>query len=63
MVYIASWQEYQEAAEALYARSPNTVRPALDVIELNQTEHENFPDPLLCKMERVRGKACSQNHG
>ena len=26
MVYISSWQEYQEAAEALYEKSPNTVR-------------------------------------
>jgi len=26
MVYIASWQEYQEAAENLYAKSPNKVR-------------------------------------
>ncbi|KAG6336742.1 hypothetical protein ID866_2347 [Astraeus odoratus] len=25
MVYIASWQEYQEAAENLYAKSPNKV--------------------------------------
>ncbi|KAI0370994.1 signal recognition particle SRP9/SRP14 subunit [Pilatotrama ljubarskyi] len=26
MVYISSWQEYQEAAEALYEKSPNTTR-------------------------------------
>ncbi|KAJ8585649.1 signal recognition particle, SRP9/SRP14 subunit [Rhizopogon salebrosus TDB-379] len=26
MVYIASWQEYQEAAENLYAKSPNKAR-------------------------------------
>ncbi|KIK17148.1 hypothetical protein PISMIDRAFT_685619, partial [Pisolithus microcarpus 441] len=26
MVYIASWQEYQEAAEILYAKSPNKTR-------------------------------------
>ncbi|TFK47170.1 signal recognition particle, SRP9/SRP14 subunit [Heliocybe sulcata] len=26
MVYISSWQEYQEAAEALYAKSPNKTR-------------------------------------
>lgn len=26
MVYIASWQEYQEAAENLYAKSPNKTR-------------------------------------
>lgn len=25
MVYISAWQEYQEAAEALYDKSPNTV--------------------------------------
>ncbi|KAF9468379.1 signal recognition particle SRP9 SRP14 subunit [Collybia nuda] len=26
MVYIHSWQEYQDAAEALYAKSPNNAR-------------------------------------
>ncbi|EIW56814.1 signal recognition particle SRP9/SRP14 subunit [Trametes versicolor FP-101664 SS1] len=26
MVYISSWQEYQEAAEALYEKSPNSTR-------------------------------------
>jgi hypothetical protein len=26
MVYISSWHEYQEAAEALYTKSPNDVR-------------------------------------
>lgn len=26
MVYISSWQEFQEAAEALYEKSPNKVR-------------------------------------
>ncbi|KAG2744132.1 signal recognition particle, SRP9/SRP14 subunit [Suillus brevipes Sb2] len=26
MVYIVSWQEYQEAAEKLYAKSPNKAR-------------------------------------
>jgi signal recognition particle subunit SRP9 len=26
MVYITSWQEYQEAAENLYAKAPNKVR-------------------------------------
>ncbi|EMD35213.1 hypothetical protein CERSUDRAFT_116682 [Gelatoporia subvermispora B] len=26
MVYILSWQEFQEAAEALYEKSPNTAR-------------------------------------
>ncbi|KAI6117170.1 signal recognition particle SRP9 SRP14 subunit [Pisolithus croceorrhizus] len=26
MVYIASWQEFQEAAESLYAKSPNKTR-------------------------------------
>ncbi|KZT65112.1 signal recognition particle, SRP9/SRP14 subunit [Daedalea quercina L-15889] len=26
MVYISSWQEYQEAAEGLYEKSPNTAR-------------------------------------
>lgn len=26
MVYIHAWQEYQDAAEALYTKSPTTVR-------------------------------------
>ncbi|KAH8823999.1 signal recognition particle, SRP9/SRP14 subunit [Flagelloscypha sp. PMI_526] len=26
MVYVQSWQDYQDAAEALYAKSPNTTR-------------------------------------
>ena len=26
MVYISSWQEFQEAAEGLYEKSPNKVR-------------------------------------
>ena len=26
MVYIHSWQEFQDAAEGLYAKSPNNVR-------------------------------------
>ncbi|KAJ7842889.1 hypothetical protein B0H13DRAFT_1648672 [Mycena leptocephala] len=26
MVYIHAWQEYQDAAEALYPKSPNTTR-------------------------------------
>jgi hypothetical protein len=36
MVYIASWQQYQEAAEALYAKSPNTVRIASKIIAIEQ---------------------------
>lgn len=30
MVYIASWQEYQEAAENLYVKSPNKVSSSID---------------------------------
>ncbi len=30
MVYIQSWQDYQEAAEALYSKSPNEVSHSLD---------------------------------
>ena len=29
MVYIPSWQEFQEAAENLYEKSPNSVSPTL----------------------------------
>lgn len=29
MVYIHAWQEFQDAAEALYAKSPTKVRPIL----------------------------------
>lgn len=31
MVYLSSWQEYQEAAEALYEKSPVTVSVVLSV--------------------------------
>ena len=34
MVYIHSWQDYQEAAEALYTKSPNDVRLICFVIAL-----------------------------
>ena len=38
MVYITSWQEYQDAAEALYAKSPNTVRPRQLLIEIHHKQ-------------------------
>jgi len=53
MVYISSWQDYQEAAEALYTKSPNHVRflpttPSRDLIFLLLPT-----DPLLRKMEII----------
>ncbi|CEL56661.1 Signal recognition particle 9 kDa protein OS=Arabidopsis thaliana GN=SRP9 PE=3 SV=1 [Rhizoctonia solani AG-1 IB] len=46
MVYIASWNEFQEAAEALYTKSPTRARyvvkwkPALGVLVLKITDDE-----------------------
>lgn len=37
MVYIASWQEYQEAAENLYVKSPNKVSFFVESPLLNYT--------------------------
>jgi len=36
MVYISSWQEYQEAAEALYTQSPQKVSPSRAVQVLRE---------------------------
>lgn len=53
MVYITSWQEYQEAAEALYTKSPNTVRTR-SPLRSHQIQCKIL-DPLLRKMEVFRG--------
>lgn len=37
MVYIASWHEYQEAAENLYVKSPNKVSFFADGLVLDCT--------------------------
>jgi hypothetical protein len=55
MVYISSWQDYQEAAEALYTKSPNDVRflptPPSRVLIF---DFFLLPtDPLLRKMEII----------
>ena len=41
MVYIPSWQEFQEAAENLYEKSPNAVSPT--------------PPPIYCPLLLMRG--------
>ena len=59
MVYISSWQEYQEAAEALYEKSPNTVRLSTVSLDYQLT---CFTDEILREMEGVRGQAGPQDH-
>ena len=52
MVYISSWQEFQEAAEALYEKSPNTVCFISESVWFNLII---LSDKILRKMEGVRG--------
>lgn len=59
MVYIASWQEYQEAAENLYVKSPGKVSSITDATMLNFIMP---PDTILCKMEIIRGETRPQDH-
>jgi hypothetical protein len=53
MVYIANWQEFQEAAEGLYEKSPRHVSVSLffDKESLFDVSHL---DAILCKMEGYR---------
>lgn len=59
MVYIASWQEYQEAAENLYVKSPSKV--GLSVVVFCSAA-SCYPDAIFCEMEIVRGETCPQDH-
>ncbi len=45
MVYISSWQEYQEAAEALYTKSPNKVRACFVFV---RCARDRSTDILVC---------------
>ena len=40
MVYVSSWQEYQEAAETLYTKAPNKV--CLDSLPLTQLQRSEM---------------------
>lgn len=61
MVYIPSWQEFQEAAENLYEKSPNSVSVTLPPFSLSLADARDT-DPLLRKMEVIRGKAGLEDH-
>ena len=52
MVYISSWQEYQEAAEALYEKSPNTVSTFLRFCASLLTR-SRISDTILREVEAV----------
>lgn len=59
MVYINSWQEYQDAAEALYKKSPFKVcyfPPGIKKIT------DRVADSLLREMEVIRRKAGAENN-
>lgn len=60
MVNIPSWQEFQEAAENLYEKSPNSV--SLQSLPLTLVLIMTGADSVLCKMEVIRGKAGLENH-
>lgn len=57
MVYIPSWQEFQEAAENLYEKSPNSVSLQSSDLSLSLVLITADADTVLCKMEVIRGKA------
>ena len=40
MVYISSWQEFQEAAEGLYEKSPNKVRTLTLLLDDHTQEYQ-----------------------
>ena len=52
MVYVSSWQEYQEAAEALYEKSPNTVSTSLRFCPSSLTR-SRISDTILREVEAV----------
>ena len=63
MVYISSWQEYQEAAEALYEKSPNTVSLLNYCTDAGDDGNQ---DSILREVETVDGwggQAGAQNYG
>ena len=62
MVYIASWKEFQEAAENLYEKSPNSVCFLSSFYRLFACADVGVADSVLCKMEVGRGKARLEDH-
>ena len=60
MVYISSWQDFQEAAEGLYEKSPTNV--STRILFLGQTEIILSTDEVLRKMEGLGGQTCSKDH-
>ncbi len=63
MVYIQSWQEYQDAAEALYAKSPVNVRRTYSLDVGSCTDDLIFSDAVQREMEGIRRKARTENNG
>lgn len=61
MVYIQSWQEFQDAAESLYSKSPNNVRVTLK-IRGGWTDCLGT-DALLRQMEIIRGQTGAEDYG
>lgn len=63
MVYISSWQEFQEAAESLYEKSPKNVREYYSMIHRDiNALMVCIVDTLLREMESRGGKVGSENH-
>lgn len=60
MVYIQSWQKYQEEAEVLYAKSPNKVR--INVSWHGIRIQQLITGTILCEMEAFRRKTSTQNY-
>jgi hypothetical protein len=62
MVYIHSWQDYQEAAEALYTKSPNDVS-FTSFAKFIHVKNLRFQiDTILCKMEIIRRETRPEDH-
>jgi hypothetical protein len=58
MVYLHAWADFQDAAEALYARSPHTVRRRLSPV----TPAHPFPRPAMSSNgSPQRGSSCSKS--
>lgn len=75
MVYIASWADFQDAAEVLCAKSPVQVRPSAEpqrgTLMILFSAYSHLPsglfypcraDALLRQMARMRGQARPQDH-
>ncbi len=60
MVYISSWQEFQEAAEALYEKSPNKVGVFVSISPFQVLTIES--DSVLREMEGFRAEVRAEDH-